>query len=182
MPLKYLKNKLDSYGISTLNSKPILFRDPEDPSFCILKRNSLPEKTNHSHNLIWLTPEPLPWSKRKMTQTPHPLYFFKKDKKAPFIAFDRRYLKTSSGFYELPPLLIDLSTFFIKTKEIQELEMQLFGFQKVSKFYFKGETIDRLSHPLYLKALLDRQIQPNKIDRNFAYLFIKKFIDLNNQQ
>jgi len=177
MPLTYLKNKLTDYELSKLDHSPLLMRGPEDPTFCLMQKNRLFKKINHHKDLIWITPDPFLFYKKKTMQSLNTIYFVKKQKDGSLLSYDQRYLKTRTGLYMLPPVQVDMSTFFLKTQEIQELESQLFAFQRNTPFYFKGDSLDRLSSPAYLRALQARQIPSKQSQKASVYLYLKDLID-----
>ena len=175
MSLTFLQTKLLSYPLSQINHKS------NDPFFCLLpffyplKKLISLQKAHPS--IIWIAPHQPHFLKKRLLFNLHSIYFIKRDKEGFFFLYDERYLKTQRALYRLPPVKIDPSLFFLKNKEIEEQESLFFFPKRNYPIYFKGDSLDRLSNHLYLKALQSRQEMPKEDSLSSIYLFLKKTLD-----
>lgn len=180
----FLKRVLPGYALEKNGKITLLTRGAKDPIFCLLpfwisqkkiKELSVFQKSCPSLIYLKRSYNLFPPSK-KLLQTLQPLYFMTLLKDKSFLFYDRRYLKTTSGYYLLPPVSIKLSTYF-KGRILQSLEEELlFPTRKSTPFYLGGDTTHRLLQPSYLDRLQKRQTL--EISSSFSiYRFFKKILD-----
>ncbi|MBX9924520.1 MAG: hypothetical protein K2Y01_10460 [Rhabdochlamydiaceae bacterium] len=184
MPTHFLKSILSGYSLEKTGSLSFFLRDTNDPIFCLLpfwisqeKIRQLLSLQKTSHTLIYLKPlYNLCPPSQKLLLTLQPLYFMTPQKNKSFLFHDRRYLKTLSGPYLLPPLSISLSP-RLKSPMIQSLEETLlFPSRRNTPFCFQGDTTHRLQQIEYLQRLQKRQTLEPSSSRPI-YSFFKKILD-----
>ena len=180
MQILFLQTKLPGYTLSYLEDLPLLVRSSEDPAFCLLPKFITLEKAKKLASLkiphlVWILPVgPLTSYivNPKLLEILEPLYFLSDH------IYDRRYLKGEKSLYKLPPVQVDISTFFPKTEKMQDKEKALFYPKRAFSFYFKGDTTDRLQHSSYSKALEHRLALLKKPTLSFVYRFLKNALDV----
>jgi len=180
MRILFLQSKLTGYSLSRLKELPLFVRSPQDPAFCLLPKLITLRKAEKLASLklphlVWILPVG-PLSSHlvhpKLLEILQPLYFLSDH------VYDRRYLKAEKSLYKLPSLKVDISTFFLKTEQMQDKEKALFYPKRAFSFYFKGDTTDRLLSTSYLKAIERRLDILKKPSLSFVYRFLQKTLDV----
>jgi hypothetical protein len=180
MRILFFQSKLPDYSLSHLKGLPLFVRSPEDPSFCLLPKFITLRKARKLASLkiphlVWILPVGQLTSyivNPKLLEILEPLYFLSDH------IYDRRYLRAEKSLYKLPPVKVDISTFFLKTTEMLDKEKALFYPKRAFSFYFKGDTTDRLQSTSYLKALDHRLDLLKKPSLSFVYRFLKGSLDV----
>lgn len=160
------------------------FTASDFPFFCILppffsyRRAKKIQKLQITYPLlIWLFPDTFLFFRKKIPFLLQPLYFIHKNRQRREIVYDQRFLKVKNSLYKLPPLKIDPSSFFLKTKEQQEEESLFFFPQRNFSFYCKGDTSSQLLQTSYKNSLKTRQecCLPRRLSS--FYLYLKNKLD-----
>lgn len=184
MPLVFLRRILSEYQLMKKDNLVFFQRDAKVPIFCLLpfwisrkqsRELSIFQKTRSS--LIFLQPlnRLLPPPKRLLLNL-QPLYFLEPLKDKSFLFQDRRFLKTTSGLYLLPPVSIELSI-YSKNNFLHSVDEELFfPSRKNTPFCFHGDTTHRLLQKAYLERLQKRKILDPAPSAPICK-FIKKILD-----
>lgn len=170
--LLFLQNLLSGENPNQIDTNVFIFSSQKVGFFSFFLKDSI---YRAFQDVFWVTSNS--WVFKKNLLRIQPLYFLRKENGS-YQLYDRRYLKTNSSLYLLPPVSTKLE-FYSKDFFIEEQENGLLFPPRSSCFYCKGDTTDRLKNPTHLSRLqakAQKKKQSLKLSEKI-FSFLKEKLD-----